>query len=264
MDGYGLHYYVRGTGTRIDGQRGSATEFDESEWFALMKNTLRIDELIQKSKEIMDKHDPEKRVGLYVDEWGTWWDEEEGTKEGFLYQQNTLRDAVSAGIFLNTFNNQCDRVKMANIAQINNVLQAMILTKGEKMLITPTYHVFEMFKVHQGATMLPNNLTCNTYQMNDTKLPALNVSASKDAKGVINITICNLDPTNPAVLDCQLKNSKAKKVTARVLTAKAMDARNTFENPNEIEPTKFEDVKLKGTELTATLPPKSVVLLQIR
>ena len=146
MDGLSLHYYtVPGDWSN----KGSATEFDEREWFVTMKKTLVMDDLITRHSSIMDYYDPEKRVGLIVDEWGTWYDVEPGTNPGFLYQQNTLRDALVAGINLNIFNNHCDRVHMANLAQTVNVLQAMILTEGERMVLTPTYHVFYMYKVHQ-------------------------------------------------------------------------------------------------------------------
>jgi alpha-N-arabinofuranosidase len=145
-----------------------------------MKNTLTIYPLLENNIKIMDRFDPRGRIGLFVDEWGTWWDTESGTNPRFLYQQNTIRDAVSAGIFLNAFNNHCDRVKMANIAQTVNVLQAMILTKGEKMILTPTYHVFEMYKIHHDAVMLPVELQCGDYQLGDEKILALDVSASKD------------------------------------------------------------------------------------
>ena len=264
MDAYGQHYYVRGAGTWGRGQKGSATNFDEAEWFALMKNTLNVDNLIRRNKEIMDKYDRRGRVDLYVDEYGTWWDEEPGTKGGFLYQQNTLRDAVSAAIYLNTFNNHCDRVKMCNIAQINNVLQAMILTDKEKMIVTPTYHVFEMFKVHQGATMLPSDLTCNAYKMNEDKLPALVVSSSKGKDGVIHISLANLDPDAPAELECSLDGAEAKTVTGCVLTAEAMNTHNTFEKPNTIQPTVLKGIEVKDGKIQATLPAKSVVVLEVK
>ncbi|MFS8572711.1 MAG: alpha-N-arabinofuranosidase, partial [Clostridia bacterium] len=152
MDGLSLHYYtVPGTWAK----KGSATEFDEDEWFITLKKALRIEELIKRHSAIMDRYDPLKRVGLIVDEWGTWYDVEPGTNPAFLYQQNTVRDALVAGLHLNIFNNHAERVKMANIAQTVNVLQAMILTDGPKMIVTPTYHVFEMYKPHQGATLLP-------------------------------------------------------------------------------------------------------------
>ncbi len=262
MDAYGQHYYVRGTGDWTN--KGSATKFDEREWFALMKNTLEVDEIIRRNKELLDKYDSRGRIDLYVDEWGTWWDEEPGTKGGFLYQQNTLRDAVSCAIFLNVFNNHCDRVKMCNIAQINNVLQAMILTDKEKMLVTPTYHVFEMFKVHQGATLLPVDLDGGTYEMNGEKLAALNVSASKDKDGAIHITLANLDPETPAELECTLDGAQAKTVTGRVLTAEAMNTHNTFEKPNTIQPTTLKGAEVKDGKVLVTLPAKSVVVLEVK
>lgn len=264
MDAYGQHYYVRGQGSWGNNQKGSATNFDEKEWFYLMKNSLDVEDIIQRNKEIMNRYDRRGRVDLYIDEWGTWWDEEPGTKGGFLYQQNTLRDAVSAGIFLNTFNNHCDRVKMCNIAQINNVLQAMILTKGKEMIVTPTYHVFEMYKVHQGATMLPVDLTCNGYKTDNYKLPALNVSSSKAGNGTIYITICNLDPQSPAELECKLDGAQAKSVTGRVLTAEAMNVHNTFEKPNTIQPVALKNIELKEGTIQVTLPSKSVVLLEVK
>ena len=145
-------------------KKGSAIDFNETGWFKVLKNTLQLDEILKKAGEVMAKYDKPGRIGLFVDEWGTWWDVEKGENPGFLYQQNTLRDAVVAGCFLNIFNQHCDRVRMANIAQINNVLQAMVLTKGEKMIVTPTYHIFEMYKVHQGAKFLPCDINCSPYQ----------------------------------------------------------------------------------------------------
>jgi alpha-N-arabinofuranosidase len=263
MDAISLHHYVRGSGTWGHNQKGSATEFDESEWFALMKNTLTIYPLLKSSIEIMDKIDPGKRIDLFVDEWGTWWDAEPGTNSAFLYQQNTLRDAVSCGIFLNAFNEHCSRVKMANIAQTNNVLQAMILTKGEKMILTPTYHVFEMFKVHHDATMLPIDLQCGDYRFGDETVPALSVSASKDETGRIHISFCNLNPDKTAEVRCALEGAKLKKISGRVLTAKTMTAHNTFENPEAVKPVSFSDFMLEGNILTTTLPSKSIVVLEI-
>ncbi len=261
MNAISLHHYVRGTGNWT--KKGSATQFDESEWFALMKNTLTINPLLKNNIEIMDRFDPRKRIGLFVDEWGTWWDTEPGTNPGFLYQQNTIRDAVSTGIFLNSFNNHCDRVKMANIAQTVNVLQAMILTKDEKMILTPTYHVFEMYKAHHDAVMLPVDLQCGDYQLGDEKIPSIDVSASKDKSGKIHITLCNLDPTKSAELVCELQGVKPSSISGRVLTAGDMNAHNTFDNPEIVQPDAFDKFDFEGNNLTVTLPPKSVVLLGI-
>jgi len=262
MDAISLHHYVRGSGNWTI--KGSATNFDEKEWFALMKNTLTIYPLLKDNIEIMDKIDPRGRVDLFVDEWGTWWDVEPGTNPGFLYQQNTLRDAVSCGIFLNAFNKNCRRVKMANIAQTNNVLQAMILTKGEKMILTPTYHVFEMYKVHQDATLLPVDIDCGDYQFGDNKVPAIDVSASKDKSGKIHVTFCNLNPENPTDVACKLLGIETEKVSGRVLTAEDMTAHNTFDKPEMVKPAVFNDFSLSNDMLTVKLPAKSVVVLEIR
>ena len=244
--------------------KGDATIFDKKEWFILMEKTLKVHSLLQEQIKMMDKHDPHKKIGLYIDEWGIWWNAEPGTPPRFLYQQNTLRDAVSAGIFLNEFNNFCDRVRMANIAQMINVLQAMILTKGEKMILTPTYHVFEMYKVHQGAALLENDLVCNVYARDGRKLPALNVSASKNKNGVIHVTLCNLDPEAPSELECTVEGANVKSVSGRVLSAKAMNAHNTFEKPNAISPVKLKNIWLKDNKISVTLSSKSVVVLEVK
>ena len=262
MDAISLHHYVRGSGNWT--RKGSATKFDEKEWFALMKNTLTIYPLLENNIEIMDEIDPRGRIDLFVDEWGTWWDVEPGTNPGFLYQQNTLRDAVSCGIFLNAFNRHCRRVRMANIAQTINVLQAMILTKDEKMILTPTYHVFEMYKVHHDATMLPVDIDCGDYQYGEGKVPAIDVSASKDKSGIIHVSICNLDPLEPANVASKLLGTKPVNVSGRLLTADDMTAHNTFNKPEAVKPSVFNDFSLSDDILTIKLPAKSVVVLEIR
>jgi alpha-N-arabinofuranosidase len=258
-DGLALHYYC-GSGRRSR----SATEFTEIDWFEQLRRALHIEELVMRHSEIMDKYDPDKRVALIVDEWGAWHNVEPGTNRGFLYQQNSLRDALVAGVSLNIFNNHCDRVKMANIAQIVNVLQAMILTKDEKMILTPTYHVFDMYKVHHDTTLLPVELQSDDYQFEDEKIPAVNVSASKDGSGNIHISLCNLNPNEASEVRCAIEGVEPKNVTGCVLTADVMTAHNTFENPDVVKPSAFNDFKLEGNVLTTTLPSKSVVVLAIK
>jgi len=257
MDAISVHYYVRA-------RNGSATQFDAFDWFDLMKNTLRIKEIIEKHSAIMDKYDPEKRIGLYVDEWGTWWDVEPGTNRAFLYQQNTLRDAVSAGIFLNEFNKHCERVRMANIAQTVNVLQAMILTKGEKMVLTPTYHVFEMYNVHHGSTLIESDLDCNTCQNKDIEIDSLNASVSRDKSGRIHITVCNLDPEESAELECELEGFKPKEAAGRTLTHSKMNVHNTFAGPAAVKPGPLKGVRISGGKVLATLPAKSVTVITLK
>lgn len=258
MDAISLHHYV------FEGDwnhKGKATIFDEQGWFKTLKKTFFLDKMINEIKKIMAKYDKEGRIGLFVDEWGTWWDVEEGENPAFLYQQNTLRDAVVAGCFLNIFNQHCDRVRMASIAQTCNVLQAMILTKGEKMIVTPTYHIFEMYKVHQGAKYLPSDIICNPYKSGSETLPSISASASKDKSGRIHISICNLNPEAPAELECSLEGFKVQKVTGRVLTADVMNAHNTFEEPDAVRPAEFKGMEVKDGKILATIPSKSVVVL---
>jgi alpha-N-arabinofuranosidase len=223
-----------------------------------------MEEFIQKHSTIMDKYDPEKRVGLMVDEWGTWYDREPGRDMGALYQQNTLRDAVVAGINLNIFNRHADRVKMANIAQMVNVLQAMILTDKEKMVLTPTYYVFRMYKVHQGATLVPVELSAPHFAMDKASIPSLSASASRDAGGRIHLSIVNLDPNRRAEIATTLSGATIKTASGEVLTAAAMNAMNTLENPNQLKPSAFSGYKLQGSQLTLSIPPKSVVVLELR
>lgn len=261
MDAISLHYYVRsGSGSN----KGKATRFNENELFILMDRSLKIRDILKVHIEIMNRYDPSKRIGLYVDEWGTWWDAEQGTNPSFLYQQNTLRDAISAGIFLNEFNLHCDRVRMANIAQTINVLQAMILTDGPDMILTPTYHVFEMYKIHQGATLLPSNLKCQAYKLDGNEIPALNCSVSQNESNTIQISVCNINPNESAKLTCQLEGFKVQRVTVRVLTADDMTAHNTFDNPQAIKPVAFNEFEMDNGNLIATLPAKSVVVFEVK
>jgi len=182
MHGLSLHYYTE-PGTWNG--KGSATGFDESAWFSTLSKCPRMEELIRRHGTIMDRYDPDKHVGFIVDEWGTWFDVEPGTNPAFLYQQNTLRDALVAGLTLNIFNNHCDRVQMANLAQTVNVLQALILTDGASMITTPTYHVFDMYQAHQGAILLPCFLESDLYTLNDKQMPQLSASASSAVDGKV-------------------------------------------------------------------------------
>ena len=225
MDGLSLHYYTHPGGWE---NKGPATGFDESAWYETMKRTLKMEELINKHLEIMNKYDPEKRVDLIVDEWGSWYAVEPGTNPGFLYQQNTMRDALIAGINLNIFNKHSDRIKMANIAQIVNVLQSVILTEGEKMILTPTYHVFNMYKNHQEATLVESYIETKMIGVDEeNQVPNLHESVSVDDEGRINITINNLSIDEAYDIEGIIVDRPIKSVTATILTNK-MDAYNTF------------------------------------
>ncbi len=262
MDGLSLHYYTLPTG-KWD-KKGSATQFGEQEWHATLARTLRMDQYIQKHSAIMDKYDPEKRVGLMVDEWGTWYDSEPGPDMGALYQQNTLRDAIVAGINLNIFHKHADRVRMTNIAQMTNVLQAMLLTDKDKLVLTPTYHVFRMYRVHQGATSIPVELSAPEYKLGDASVPSLSVSASRDAEGRVHVSVVNLDANRSAEITATLSGGAFKTVTGEVLTAPAVNAMNTFERPNTLKPEPFKNYKLAGSQISVNVPSKSVVVLELR
>ena len=260
MNGISLHYY---TVPRVWNKKGSATQFNDSVWFVTLQKTLKMEELVTKHSEIMDKYDPSKKVGLLVDEWGTWYDVEPGTNPGFLYQQNTLRDALVAGINLNIFNNHADRVRMSNIAQMINVLQSVILTKENEMVLTPTYYVFKMYNVHQDATRLPLEIKCAKYTSGTASLDAINASASiKD--GVVSITLCNLDPFNSQNISFEIQGQKFTNVSGKIVTANKINAYNDFGKKDEVTMADFTSAKINKGEVVATIPSKSVVLIQLK
>ncbi len=245
-------------------EKGSATDFNESQYFATMKTALKMDELVTRHSTIMDKYDPEKKVGLMVDEWGGWYNVENGTNPGFLYQQNTMRDAMIAGTSLNIFNNHADRVRMANIAQTINVLQAVILTNEEKMLLTPTYHVMKMYNVHQDATLLPVDFTSASYTFENEKLPAISLSASKNSSGVVHLSIVNIDSKNSRSVDLNIRGSEFKSITGTILTSSKVQDHNTFEQPNKVAPVDFKGIKNTKGQLKVEIPPFSVVVLELK
>ena len=257
MDGLALHYY-----THNRGFNNHATEFGEKEWASVLSRTLKMEELVIRHGTIMDVYDPDKKVALIVDEWGTWYNVEEGTHPSFLYMQDTMRDAIVAGINLNIFNNHSDRVRMANIAQLANVLQAVVLTDKEKMVLTPTFHVFEMYSVHQGATLVDAHMLCGSYENEELSMPKVNHSASIGADGKLNITLCNLDPNAAEVVECDIRGMEYKSVSGRVLTA-PLNAYNDFDKDEVVYPVKFENAKIENGKLIIDLPAKSVVVLSV-
>lgn len=261
MDGLSLHYYtVPGSWE----QKGNATEFDEAKWFLTLNKAYFLDELIRRHSAIMDKYDPEKKIGLMVDEWGCWFDVEPGTNPGFLYQQNTMRDALTAAISLNIFNKHCDRVKMANIAQMVNVLQSVILTEGAKMLLTPTYYVFHMYKYHQNAQLLDSFLEIDEIGTENCKVPAVSESVSMNDDGTIHITLGNLSPTAQQEIEIQFYEQKPIQVNGTVLTG-SMTAHNTFDQPDTIKEQEFTAYSVTGQNtIQLTLPSCSVLHLEVK
>ena len=259
MNGLSLHYYT----IRDWNDKGSATQFNGDDYYKTLAKCSEIEDVLIKHIGTMDKYDPKKKIGLLVDEWGTWFDVEPGTNPGFLFQQNTLRDAFVAAISLNIFNKYSDRVRMANIAQIVNVLQSMILTKDDKMVLTPTYYIFDMYKVHQDATYLPLEINSDTKTVNNKELKMVTASASQK-DGLIHITLTNADLDNAKKVKIDLAGKKAAKVTGKILTSKTVQDHNTFENPDKVKPEAFTKFKFTDGVLNVNLPEKSIIVLEIK
>ena len=260
IDGVSIHHY-----SVINwNKKSSATGFTESEYISTMEQAYRMEKMITGNSEVMDKYDPQKKVALIVDEWGGWYEVEPGTNGAFLFQQNTMRDAMIAGITLNMFNNHCDRVRMANLAQCVNVLQAVILTDKEKMILTPTYHVMEMYNVHQNALMLPLTITSNDYSLGEKKVKAVSASASKDKNGAVHISLVNIDAHAEQEVSIDLGGVTAKAVTGRVLRSAKLQDHNSFDNPGKIRPVGFTGATLNGNNLVVKIPAFSVVVLEIK
>ena len=258
-EGLSLHYYTHPEGWAI---KGSATDFDEKTWYKTLAKTLYMEDLIRMHSAIMDHYDPEKKLGLIVDEWGTWFTVEPGTNPGFLYQQNTMRDALVACLNLNIFNKYSDRVRMACIAQMVNVLQSVILTDGPRMVKTPTWHVFNLFKHHQEAQLLDSAIETEQIGLEEEYMvPNLSESASIDADGKLQITIGNLSVTEDYPVETILTGFKARKASAQILH-EHMQAKNTFEEPETVA-SKPYDVEITEDGLKFTIPACSVLQITV-
>ena len=283
-DAFSMHYYVL-PGTDWSA-KGAALDFQESEWFSVIQQTYQVEDLIKDYIAILDEVDPDKRLDLYVDEWGTWYDRATDAPSA-LYQQNTIRDAVSAALFFHLFHEHADRITMGNIAQVVNVLQAMILTRDDKMLLTPTYHVFEMYKIHQGAKHIPLTVQSPAYTCVTAKAPpanpsesykadaspsiawqnhvdAISISASLATDGTVNVSLVNASPAESHPIEVTFKGRNFAKANGRLLSAKQLDAHNTFDKPANVQPIAMEDLKIVGNTLQITLPPASVSVVAAR
>lgn len=262
MDYLSLHYYVHPEGWKI---KGSSTDFNETVWYKTLYKALYMDELIDRHSTIMDYYDPEKKIGLCVDEWGAWYKAEPGTNPGFLYQQNTVRDALIAGITLNIFNKHSDRVKIAALAQMVNVLQAVLLTEGEQMIKTPTYHVMHMYRHHQGAELLESALTgVDEIGINSWKVPQIMESVSVDDDGIITITLNNLSCEASEEIEIQFAGRGYQVSEARIVAHKDMHAMNTFDKPEQVTEKVFTDYTVTDEGIQAVLPKNSVVALRVQ
>jgi len=221
-----------------------------------------MDGLINKYSAIMDKYDPQKKVALVVDEWGSWYAPLPGSNPGFLVQQNSLRDAVLAALNLNIFARHADRVRGANIAQMINVLQAMILTDKEKMALTPTYYVFKMYVPFQDATFVPVTFDAGTYKHDDVSLPRVDAIAAKNASGKLWLEITNVDPNEAAEIQLNVTGANAKSAVGQTLTAPKVDSINTFDAPKTVVPKPISG-KVEDGKLTVTVEPKSVTVISV-
>ena len=264
MDGVSLHYY---TVTGWTGSKGSATKFSDDDFYWTMGKCLEIEDVINKHCAIMDEKDPKKQIGLLVDEWGTWWDEEPGTISGHLYQQNSMRDAFVAALSLNVFHRHCDRIRMANIAQVVNVLQSMILTdtKGSgHMVLTPTYHVFHMYRDFQDATYLPIEINCAVRDVRDNrKVPMISASAARKADGTVVVSLSNVNLDKSQEVEIDLDGMKVKNVSGTMLTCKSITDYNDFSTPDRVSPQPFKDAKVKKSTLKVKIPAKTIVVLKL-
>ena len=258
MNGLSMHSYTVGSFPPVYKSVG----FGEADYSKILQLTLQMDGLIGKYSAIMDKYDPDKKITLVVDEWGAWYAPMPGSNPGFLVQQNSIRDAVLASLNLNIFARHAERVRMANIAQMINVLQAMIMTDKERMVLTPTYHVFKMYVPFQDATSVPVAFDAGTYKNGDITLPRVDAIAAKDTKGKLWLAITNLDPNQPVEIDASVSGINAKSASGETLTAPQVDSVNTFDAPNTVAP-KAISAKAEGGKLVLTLPPKSVTVVSV-
>lgn len=260
--GISLHYYTVPTGNWD--HKGSAVGFPESEWASTLERTRDLEGMIEKHEAIMDKADPQKKVGLMVDEWGTWYDPAPGSNSAFLVQDNTLRDALVAATNFHIFMRHADRVRMANIAQMVNVLQSMIRTDGARMVLTPTYYAFLMYQPFQGATALPVQVTSPDYAVGSVKLPAIDATAARGTNGTTYIGLVNADPNQGAGVSLTLAGIRPGQVTGQLLTASKMDSHNEFGQAEQVHPVPFTGAHWSGGTLEVRMPPKSVVVLTLK
>lgn len=242
--------------------KGEAVDFDDKAWYKLIKNALKMDEIIKIHEAVMDRYDPEKKVALIVDEWGNWFNVMAGTNPGFLYQQNTLRDAITSVLVLHIFHNHCERIHMANLAQLVNVLQSPVLTEGEKMVLTPTYHILRMMKNHQDSDLLDIDYNSEMIKYDDIEIPKISISAT-ERDGAVTISICNTSLTDNENLEIELRDTIMKTAEMEILTASEANAYNDFDAPENVKPY-VKSSEIKDGILNVEIPAKSAVVITLK
>lgn len=263
VDAISLHYYALNTGDWLKRNGAKATGFAAAEWNGILYQAMRMDAVLKAHEAVLDRNDPTKRIGLFVDEWGSWYAPEAGTNPAHAYQQNTLRDALLAASTLNIFHRHTARVRMANIAQAVNVLQAMLLTKGADMVRTPTYHVFRMYKPFQEATPFPVAIKAPDIVTPDGSFPAFDVTAARSKDGSLAVGVSNMALKQDYTITLDLGSASAKRVTGEILTHDRMDAHNTPGSPESVAPARFTGAQIKGKTLVLDVPAKSVVVVRV-
>jgi alpha-N-arabinofuranosidase len=262
IDGISHHYYTIPSG--VWAKKGNSTGFPEEEWVSTLDRTMLIDGYLAANEAVLDEHDPEGEIGIYLDEWGTWYDPEGGHEPGFLYQQNSIRDAVVAALNFHIFHRHTARLHMANIAQTVNVLQAVVLTEGDRIVRTPTYWAFDLYKPFKDATFVPVTPDeVGEYSLGEISVPHVSATAALTAEGDLVVALVNLHASQAIDVAVSLEGFAAAKASGRVLMGDSIDAHNTFENPNAVKPEVLA-VSLDGGDFTARLPPRSVSVVRLR
>ena len=261
MDGLSVHYYT----VKEWFNKGFATEFTPDQYYTTLTTTARIEDILRRHMEIMDEFDPERKVALILDEWGNWFDVEQGTNPGHLFQQNTMRDAIVAAININIFTRFVERLRMANIAQVVNVLQAMVLTDGPRMVLTPTYHVFRMFSVHQDATRIPVEYSCGKLTSADgLTVDDFTAASSRDASGAIHVTLANPRLDKDVVVELSFDSLRPASVSGEILRGASISSHNEFGKPQAVAPVLLKGICKNGKKITIKLPAASVVVVEIK
>jgi alpha-L-arabinofuranosidase len=260
VEGLSLHSYTFGRGFPMS---ASSTDFGNAEYAAMLRETMGMERLITAHSEIMDRYDPDRKVALVVDEWGAWLKPVAGSNPTFLRQQNSMRDAILAALNLNIFARHADRVRMANIAQMVNVIQSMILTEGSSMLLTPTYHVYRLYAPFQNATLVPVTFDQGEYREGELKLPRVDAIAARDAQGKLWLAVTNLDTRRAFTTAVDINDIHADSAVGDVLTASRVNAVNTFDHPDNVAPRPIR-ADIRDGRVVLSLPPNSVAVLQVR